>query len=330
MSTTPNRSELLALYERMQLIRQAETRLGADSLAGNLPGNVHLYIGQEAIAVGICAHLTERDTIGSTHRGHGHFLAKGGEVRALFAEIYARDEGACRGMGGSMHVADLSKGILGANGIVGGGIAISAGAAFAAALDGQGAVAVSFFGDGASSQGVLSEVMNIAALWKLPLILVCEHNGFSEFSPSDTVNAGQIADRARPYGLPAHVVDGNDLMAMWQVAGEAVDRARRGEGATFIEAVSYRLHGHLEAEATFIQKPYRTPEEIADWAARGPIVRLAQMLVDQKLATADDLAAVDARVAALVADAVAYAQAGTDPSIALAQSWALLDTPVEP
>lgn len=325
MSNNPSRQQQLALYERMQLIRQAEDRLGADSRAGVLPGNVHLYIGQEAIAVGICAHLTERDTIGSTHRGHGHFLAKGGDVSALFAEVHGRDEGACRGMGGSMHVADLSKGILGANGIVAGGIAISAGSAFAASLDGQGAVAVSFFGDGAAGEGVLSEVMNIAALWRLPLILVCEHNGFSEFSPSATVNAGQISDRALAYGLPAVVVDGNDVLAMWRAAGEAVERARSGGGATFIEAISYRTRGHLEAEATFIQKPYRTAEEIASWEARCPIAGLGTTMVAQGVATAQELADIDARVNVQVIAAATAAPGGSEPSAALAMSCALLD-----
>lgn len=325
MSLNLSGPQQLALYERMQLIRKAEERLGADSRAGVLPGNVHLYIGQEAIATGVCAHLTDRDSITSTHRGHGHFLAKGGDVGALIAEVYGRAEGACHGMGGSMHVADLSKGILGANGIVGGGIAISAGSAFAALLDAEGAVAVSFFGDGASSQGVLSEVMNIAALWHLPLILVCEHNGFSEFSPSATVNAGQIADRARPYGLPAHVVDGNDVLAMWQVADEAIGRARAGKGATFIEAVSYRTRGHLEAEGTFIQKPYRSQDEIAQWEARCPILRLSNRLIAEKMATPESLAAIDSQVAMQIDAAVSAAQSGTDPSEALAMSCAIFD-----
>jgi pyruvate dehydrogenase E1 component alpha subunit len=171
------RDRSIAMLERMLLIRRVEERLGEEFKAGKLPGGVHLYIGQEAVAVGVCAHLTDADWIASTHRGHGHFLAKGGDPGAMMAEIYGRKTGICRGMGGSMHVADVSKGILGANGIVGGGVSLTTGAALAAQLDGKGAVAVCFFGDGAAAQGVLMEALNLSALWKLPLLLVCENNG---------------------------------------------------------------------------------------------------------------------------------------------------------
>jgi acetoin:2,6-dichlorophenolindophenol oxidoreductase subunit alpha len=306
---TPSDEVLVGMLERMILIRRVEERLGQDSRAGRLAGNVHLYIGQEAIAAGVCARLRDDDYIGSTHRGHGHFLAKGGTPESLVAEIYGRDTGACHGFGGSMHVADLSRGMLGANGIVGGGIGIAAGAALTAQMARRGQVAVAFFGDGAASQGVLTEVLNIGALWKLPLILMCEHNCYSEFSPTDTVTAGELADRAKPYGVPAIVVDGNDAVAVWEAAGAAVARARAGDGPTFIEAKSYRLHGHLEAEAGFVQEKYRSDEEIAAWRARDPIPRLAAELERRGCLGADGVRAIEAKVAAIVAAAVEAAEA---------------------
>jgi TPP-dependent pyruvate/acetoin dehydrogenase alpha subunit len=261
----------LALYQRMLLIRKAEEQLAADFKAGRLPGPVHLYIGQEAVAVGVCAHLRDADRVTSTHRGHGHFLAKGGELVPMFAEVYGRVTGICGGMGGSMHVADFNRGILGANGIVGGGIALAAGAALAAQLDGQKNVAVAFFGDGASAQGVLSETLNIAALWQLPLILCCENNGYSEFSPYSAVNAGVIADRATPFGVPSLVVNGNDLFEVWQTAEEAIARARSGGGPTMIEAKTYRFHGHVEGEKTFLKEKYRPDDEVTERRLADPV-----------------------------------------------------------
>jgi pyruvate dehydrogenase E1 component alpha subunit len=199
--------------------------------------------------------------------------------------------------------------MLGANGIVGGGIGIAAGAALAAQMAERGQVSVAFFGDGAASQGVLAEVLNIAALWKLPLLLVCEHNGYSEFSPSDTVTAGSIADRATPFGVPSQAIDGNDVVAVWHAAHAGIGRARRGEGPSLIEARSYRLHGHLEAEAGFVQGKYRSDEEIESWRQRDPIPRLAALLRSRGTLDDDGLAAIEARVAAVVADAVAAAEA---------------------
>ena len=198
MSTNaPSPDQTRAMYARMVLVRKTEERLSADFHAGQLPGGVHLYIGREAVAAGVSAHLTDADKIAGTHRGHGHFLAKGGDPKTMMVEVYGRENGICKGMGASMHVADISKGILGANGILGAGLAITAGAAFAAQLDGDGDVAVCFFGDGAANQGVLMETLNVTSLWKLPMFFICEHNGFSEISPAATVASGEIADRAR-------------------------------------------------------------------------------------------------------------------------------------
>jgi acetoin:2,6-dichlorophenolindophenol oxidoreductase subunit alpha len=317
--TEPSAAELAGLYERMLLIRRTEERLSADSAAGKLPGAVHLYIGEEAVAVGVCAHLTDRDYVTSTHRGHGHYLAKGGDLRAMMAEIWGKREGICRGMGGSMHVADLSKGILGANGIVGAGLAIATGAAFGARLDGAGRVAVCFFGDGAANQGVLMETLNVSTLWQLPVIFVCENNMFSEFTPSREVTAGQIADRARAFAMPTSEVDGNDVVAVWQAAGEAVSRGRAGGGPSFIEARTYRIQGHFEAERFILAgNRYREDAEIAEWRARDPIERQRARLISSGAAGPDAFGTIDARVLRQVDDAAAYAEAGhpADPDLA--------------
>lgn len=287
MNLPPSEGE--RLFRAMLLVRKAEERLARDFKAGALPGPVHLYLGQEAVAVGICAQLSDRDWITSTHRGHGHFLAKGGDVAALFAEVYGRATGVCGGMGGSMHVADFGKGILGANGIVGGGIALAAGAALTIQRTGSGGVAVAFFGDGASSEGVLSETMNIAALWNLPLIFVCENNGYSEFSATDAVTAGRIFERARPFGIPTLELDGNDLTEVSAGAVAAIARARRGEGPTFIEANTYRFHGHVEGEAGFLRDKYRTDQEILERRQRDPISRFRERLVETGIASAQQL-----------------------------------------
>ncbi|BAI96701.1 pyruvate dehydrogenase E1 component subunit alpha [Sphingobium sp. TA15] len=298
----PDLQRSLRLFERMLLIRRMEERLGDLGKAGELPGNVHLYIGQEAVATGVCAHLDDSDWVASTHRGHGHFLAKGGDPRAMAAELMGKETGICHGKGGSMHVADVSKGILGANGIVGGGVGLAVGAALGAQLDGEGRVAVVFFGDGASSQGVISEALNIAALWKLPLLLVCENNGFSQFSPYETVNAGDIWRRAEPFGMPGALVDGNDVHAVWRVVGEAVARARSGEGATLIEARTYRWRTHVESEESFLAAPYRTQEEVESWKQRDPISRLEEFLVSEDLEK--DVAAIRARVEGVTESAI--------------------------
>ena len=225
------------MYERMLLLRRAEERLVQNFKEGVLPGNVHLYVGQEAVAVGVCAHLSDRDWITSTHRGHGHFLAKGGDPEGLFAEIYGREGGICKGFGGTMHVADFSKGIVGANGIVGAGMPIATGAALSAQLDGDGRVAVAFFGDGAANRGVLMETLNIAALWRLPLIFVCENNGYCEFSPTDTVTAGAIYARAAAFEIPS--VTRSTAMMSRRCGGRPTPRSpvrASGEGPSFIEA----------------------------------------------------------------------------------------------
>ncbi len=325
----PTPARALRLYESMMLIRRVEERLRDDSAAGKLPGAVHLYIGQEAVAAGVCAHLDARDYATSTHRGHGHFVAKGGDVRAMMAEIWAKREGICQGMGGSMHVADITKGILGANGIVGAGLSIATGAAFGAKLDGDGKVSVCFFGDGAANQGALMECLNISTLWQLPVIFVCENNGFSEFTPAAQVTAGRIADRARAFSMPAAEVDGNDVTDVWRAAGEAVRRARHGGGPSFIEARTYRIQGHFEAE-TFVLGPgrYRDADEIEAWRHRDPIARFRSRLTSSGTASAAELDRIEAGILERVDDAVAYAEAGQPADPELAQT--LMFAPEEP
>ena len=306
----PTAEQLLDMYERMLLIRRVEKQLSEDFKAGLLPGAVHLYVGQEAVAVGMCEHLHDSDWITGTHRGHGHYLAKGGDPKPMMAEIYGRANGICKGMGGSMHVADFSKGIVGANGIVGGGLAITAGAALAAKLDGKGRIAVCFFGDGAANQGVFMETLNVSTLWNLPMIFMCEHNTYSEFSPTDTVTAGELADRARAFGMPTTVVDGNDVTEVWEAAGAAADRARSGDGPSFIEARTYRIHGHIEAEVHFLSSTYRDDEEIEQWRQRDPIDRLRAQLLSSGVADEAALTKIESGIQETVAAAEQYAQTG--------------------
>jgi pyruvate dehydrogenase E1 component alpha subunit len=305
----------------MVLIRRVEERLRDDSAAGRLPGAVHLYIGEEAVAAGVCAHLRATDYATSTHRGHGHFLAKGGDVRAMMAEIWAKREGICRGMGGSMHVADVSKGILGANGIVGAGLSIATGAAFGAKLDRDEKVSVCFFGDGASNQGALMETLNIASLWELPVIFVCENNGFSEFTPAAQVTSGRIADRARAFGVPVADVDGNDVTEVWRASGEAVARARGGGGPSFIEARTYRIQGHFEAESFVLGSGrYRDDDEIDKWREADPVSRFRSVLLETGSIGEAALGRIESAVAGRVAEAVTFAEAGEPADPALAET----------
>jgi pyruvate dehydrogenase E1 component alpha subunit len=318
VTASPTPDQAKALYERMLLIRRMEEKLSADAAAGVLPGAVHLYIGQEAVASGVCLQLEDRDWITSTHRGHGHFLAKGGDPKTMMAEIWGKRTGICKGMGGSMHVADLSRGILGANGIVGAGLAIATGAAFGARLAGEGRVVVCFFGDGASNQGVFMECMNVSTLWELPIIFVCEHNHFSEFTRAEQVTSGSIADRARAFKMHAAVVDGNDVEAVWQATAEAVALARAGKGPCFIEAETYRIKGHMEFEKELLAGgAYRTQAEIEVWRERDPIARHGAALIKAGIASQGQLDEIDTKVTRIVAEAVEFAHASepADPGL---------------
>ena len=252
----------------MLLIRAFEARVADLYRDGEIPGFVHLSIGQEAAAVGACWPLGPEDVITSTHRGHGHCLAKGLDPVGMFAELMGRDEGTNRGRGGSMHIADPNLGIFGANGIVAAGLPIAAGAAAAAQLRKDGRVALAFFGDGAAAQGAFHEALNLAAVWRLPVVFFCENNGYSEFSPTPSQHVATLEQRAAGYAIPYVAVDGNDVVATATAVGVAVERARAGDGPAVVEAATYRWHGHYEGDP----QRYRTPEELEEWKARDPLV----------------------------------------------------------
>ena len=305
-----DRETLLGMYERMVQIRTFEDAAGKNFAAGLVPGFVHLYAGEEAVAVGVCSHLSDKDYITSTHRGHGHCIAKGVDIPGMVAELMGKATGVCKGKGGSMHIADVGKGMLGANGIVGGGIPLACGAALTAKTLGTGGVAVCFFGDGASNQGTFHEGLNLAAIWKLPVVFVCENNGYAEATPvAYHCAATDIATRAGAYEIPGIVVDGLDLFAVYEAAGEAIARARRGEGPTLIEAKTYRFYGHFQGDTI----TYRTDEEVLRYRERDPIAGLKKYIKDHKVATEEELDAIDARVVADLDRAWLDAQAAPWP-----------------
>lgn len=302
---------LLRTMTRIRLVEQALTRLFA---AGEVPGFIHLSIGQEAIAAGVAAALGPADSLATTHRGHGHVLARGMDLGGFFKEIMGRDGGLCRGRGGSMHVADLSLGILGANGIVGAGIPIAMGSALAHQVRRSGGVAVAFFGDGAMAEGVLHETLNLAALWKLPLLLVCENNGWSEFSPTSRQFAARLGALAAAFGITHTEVDGNDALAVAKAAAAAVAALRDGRGPAVLEAVTHRVRGHYEGDP----QKYRDAAELQAGAANDPLQRLRQQLLATGTAAAA-LDALDREVAAEVDAAIEAARADAPPDFQAAQ-----------
>jgi TPP-dependent pyruvate/acetoin dehydrogenase alpha subunit len=294
----------------MVRIRLFEETLADLYKLGQLVGVVHLSIGQEATAVGVCSSLRNGDQITSTHRGHHHMLARGLDPRRMFAEILGRAGGYCGGKGGSMHVSSVAEGAVGANGIVGGGIPHAVGLAFAARRLGTGSVAVSFFGDGAANQGVLYESLNLAALWQVPALFVCENNGYTEFTPTDAVTAGEsIAARAAAFGLPSSAVDGDDVVAVASAAEEAVESARDGGGPSFLECRTHRWRGHHEGEESYA-KPYREAVEQQD-----PIVRLEQAMSSAGLKPVELRASIEAEERILIDDALVWAQAEPEPPV---------------
>jgi pyruvate dehydrogenase E1 component alpha subunit len=282
-----------------------------------MPGFIHLYIGEEAIAVGVCSVLAEADTISSTHRGHGHVIAKGGEMRYMMAELFGRSTGYCKGKGGSMHIADFKRGMIGANGIVGGGLPLIVGTALARRMQGSNAVGVAFFGDGGANEGTFHESLNLAAIWKLPVVFVCENNGFTEFMPTYELTAGEsIAGRAAAYGIPGVDVDGTDVLAVCAAAQQAVDRARRGDGPTLIEARCWRWMAHNEGEEAFIGNwAYRTRDQLKEWKARDPIVKLGLRLQETGQASARELDAIRAEIDAAVQEAVEFGKSSPLPPV---------------
>ena len=301
---------LLDMYRTMLTIRRFEERCNHLYMQGRIPSTLHLYIGQEAVAVGVCAHLRPDDYLLSTHRPHGHAIAKGVEPRAIMAESFAKSTGCCKAKGGSMHVGDIRVGMFPAIAIVGANIPIAAGVALAAKRLETDRVAVCFFGDGAANEGAFHEGMNMAAIWDLPVIYVCENNLYAASTPvSVAFKIEDIADRAAAYGMPGVVVDGNDVEAVYQVAAEAITRARRGEGPTLIECKTYRLCGHSRSDP----RTYRSKDEEAMWKAKDPIPRLAERLKELGLATDETLEAIEQEVTALVDEAVAFAEDSPSP-----------------
>ncbi len=304
------REQLLAWYERMLRIRLFEERTAALFKAGRLPGFLHTSEGQEAVAVGMTASLRSDDYITSTHRGHGHMIAKGGSLRGMMAELFGKVTGSCHGRGGSMHIMDMSLGILGANAIVGAGIPIAAGAGLSARLRGTDQVVVCFFGDGAANTGAFHEAINLAAVWDLPVVFCCENNHYAESTPVHaTVKNPVIAERGPGYGIPGVRVDGNDLLAVVEAAAGAVARARRGEGPTLIECVTYRWSGHYVGDAA----PYRVESEVREWRTRDPIGRFEAYLRSAGILDDGGRDAVHARTTAELDDAIAFAEASPDP-----------------
>ncbi len=296
----------------MKEIREFELKLQEIFRSGVMPGFVHLYVGEEAVAAGVCGHLRKTDYVTSTHRGHGHALAKGVSARALFAEIWGKVDGCNGGRGGSMHIYEPEVGFLGTNGIVAAGIPIAAGAAMSASLEGAGRVAVAFFGDGAVNNCAFHEGINLAGVWQLPAVFVCENNGYAtEMAFTRATHNTRVADRGPAYGIPGVSIDGNDVAAVHDAAGEAIGRARSGGGPTLIECVTYRTVGHHEGDPGV---GYRSKEEIAAWKQRCPILRCRAELIQSGAAAEDELNRIDGEIQAGVLDAVEFARSSPQPA----------------
>ncbi|MDN5387489.1 thiamine pyrophosphate-dependent dehydrogenase E1 component subunit alpha [Bacillus sp. LB7] len=299
------------MYQKMLEIRHFEDRVHQLFAKGILPGFVHLYAGEEAVAAGVCAHLNDEDTITSTHRGHGHCIAKGCDLKGMMAEIYGKSAGLCKGKGGSMHIADFDKGMLGANGIVGGGFPLACGAALTAKYKKTKNVSVCFFGDGANNQGTFHEGINLAAIWKLPVIFVAENNGYGEATPfSYASSCESIADRAAAYGIPGIRVDGKDAAAVFQAAGRAIERAKNGEGPTLIECMTYRNYGHFEGDA----QRYKTNEEKAvHQEEKDAIAAFKSELLAKGLMSEEEQSRIEKEVEEAVKEAVAFSEKSAYP-----------------
>ncbi len=310
--SAPDPDQCIEMYRQMLLIRRFEERALDLRLEDRVHGVVHPYIGQEAIAVGVCANLRVTDRIVSNHRGHGHCIAMGADVDRMMAELFGLRDGYCKGKGGSMHIADFDVGMLGANGIVGAGLPITAGAGVAAQLEGTDGVAVGFFGDGATGEGPFHESLNIASLWKLPVIWVCENNQYAVETPvASSLAAANVADLAAGYDMPGHVVDGNDVLAVYEAAKQAVARARAGEGPTLLECKTWRKHQHALRD---VVNPDRRPADmIAHWSSRDPLEGFERYLLARGIMNADQLADVGQTIDQDLVDAVAFADASPYP-----------------
>lgn len=308
-----NADDYIRMYTQMVRIRVFEDNANQLYLTAKMPGLTHMYSGQEAVAVGICEALEVDDKITSTHRGHGHCIAKGADFTKMFCELLGKEEGYCRGKGGSMHIADQANGNLGANAIVGGSAGIATGAALSSQYLGKSDVVVCFFGDGALGQGLLYEVMNMAALWKLPVIYACENNLYGEYTKVEEMAAGELKARAESFGIEAHVVDGQDVLAVNQLAQKLVARARKGEGPFFVQLDTYRYHGHHVGDIN--REFYRSKEEEAHWKEkRDPITNFGDWLRKEKIASEKELLSLRHEIEEEAKNAVAYAEAASYPA----------------
>lgn len=325
----PSKAELLHLYERMVLLRQFEEAAGAHYKKGEMPGFIHLYVGQEAVAVGICAALSDADWITSTHRGHGHALAKGMSPHALMAELYAKQTGCCGGRGGSMHLYDPAHGVFGTNGIVGGGIPHAVGVGIGARIRGESYIAAAFFGDGAINHGAFHESLNFAGVQNAGVLFVCENNLYATATPLTVATRNtDIASKAEAYGIPGVAVDGNDILAVREVALAAAERARSGGGPTLIEAKTYRTVGHNEGEP--LAGTYRTQEELDLWKTRCPILRFRKQLVEElKVCQTKELDEIDAKIEASIREVIEFARSSPEPDPA-SYSLHVLAEPINP
>ena len=309
----PNDDVLRDMHRRMVRIRVFETEAGRLAEAGKIPGALHLYVGEEAVAAGVMVHLSDEDWITSTHRGHGHLIAKGGAFDRMFAELFGRATGYCRGKGGSMHISNMSLGMLGANGIVGAGPPIAVGAAFSTKFRKTDRVAVSFFGDGASNEGSFHEAANMAALYRLPCVFVCENNGYGEYTAqADHQAIVDVADRAAGYGMPGIVVDGMDAVAVYEAAGAAIERARGGDGPTLLEAKTYRFFDHVGVRGMGLS--YRTDEELEEWQKRDPIRQFEARLDELGVLSGEQAAAVHHAVLADIKAGIEFAESSPSPA----------------
>jgi len=309
-----DRELLIGAYRKMRTIRAFEEKLGELVTTGKLGGFMHLYVGEEAVAVGVCSHLDDGDAVASTHRGHGHCIAKGVDVAGMMAELFGRATGLCKGKGGSMHIADVEKGMLGANGIVGAGIPLATGAALSAKLKRTGGVSVAFFGDGASNQGAFHESLNMAAIWKLPAVYVVENNGFGEFTPTEfVVPVKDIAVRAASFGMKSLIADGMDFFDVYAKAGEAIAFARSGEGPVLLECKTYRFAGHFVGDPLV----YRSKQEAEEWIqTRDPLPLFEARVTEAGLVEADELREIDREVALKLAAAAQAADEAPFPDLA--------------
>jgi pyruvate dehydrogenase E1 component alpha subunit len=306
-----SRKTLIELYTTMLTIRRFEERVAREVYSGKVPGFVHSYIGEEAIATGICKHLNLADRIVSHHRGHGHCIAKGADMKRMMAEIYGKKTGCCKGKGGSMHIADFSVGMLGADGIVGAGLPIASGAALAAQLERKGAIAAVFFGDGACNEGEFHEALNLASVWKLPLLFVCENNGYGVNTSAEyAMGAKDIIRMPEAYHIANRCIYGNDVELVYQAAAEAISLLRKGEGPYFLECTTYRWHKHFLSEGL---EDLRPREELEAWKKQCPVTAFEKKLLERKLLTSSEADAINQKIQAEVQEAYDFAQASPFP-----------------